>query len=147
MAAVPSNAFFVVYRSWHRRQVRVVPVVIFTGVYLLRVYLLLAILLPVSLLWGCSWWRQTQNWSSLGVFIKFRNGFNGLKKLKVKIFCQSPCKGATDHLVLLAKVTLESCNFFADEQYKEHFTIRYPYHTCLGILNFLKHQVGTVFEY
>jgi len=82
-----------VYRSWHRRQVRVVPVVVVTGVYLLRVSLLLAILLPVSLLWGCSWhWRQTQNWSSLGIFIKFRNGFNGLKKQKVKIFCQSPCK-------------------------------------------------------
>ncbi len=32
----------------------------------------------------------------------------------------------------------------SDEQYKEHFTIRYPYHTCLGILNFFKRQVGTV---
>jgi len=32
---------------------------------------------------------------------------------------------------------LESSNFFADEQYKEHFTVWYRTHTfCLGNLGF-----------
>jgi len=41
MAAVPINAFFVVYRSWHQRQVS--SCCRCTGVYLLRVSMLLAI--------------------------------------------------------------------------------------------------------